>query len=74
MEAEKEVEELKKKYVRGVDEMPAGTFQENEDGTWSEAVPIGWMEEHNKWQRFLFWLSRTPHCSDEAHRRLIARG
>lgn len=28
-----------KRYVRGVDDMPAGTYQENDDGTYSPAQP-----------------------------------
>lgn len=27
------------RYVRGVDDMPAGVYQQNEDGTYSPAVP-----------------------------------
>lgn len=32
------------RYVRGVDEMPDGDYQQNEDGTWSEAVPLAYTE------------------------------
>lgn len=28
-----------KRYVRGVDEIPAGIYQQNDDGTYSEAKP-----------------------------------
>lgn len=49
------------------------TEQQNPDGSWSPAEPLGWMEEHNRWQRFLFWITRTPHCNDEALRRLIEK-
>jgi hypothetical protein len=44
-----------------------GIYQQNQDGTWSPAEPLGWLEEHNRWQRFWLWLLRRPHCSDEAH-------
>jgi hypothetical protein len=44
-----------------------GIYQQNQDGSWSPAEPLGWLEEHNRWQRFWLWLLRRPHCSDEAH-------
>lgn len=50
-----------------------GVYRENPDGSYSPAEPLGWMEEHNRWQRFLFWLTRTPHCNDEAHRRQVEK-
>lgn len=28
------------RYTRGVDEVPAGTYSQNEDGTYSPAVPL----------------------------------
>jgi hypothetical protein len=42
-------------------------YKQNPDGSWSPAEPLGWLEEHNRWQRFWLWLLRRPHCSDEAH-------
>lgn len=48
-------------------------MQQNPDGSWSPAEPLGWMEEHGPVARFIFWALRIPHCNDEAHRRLIER-
>jgi hypothetical protein len=27
------------------------------------AEPVGWQEEHNRWQRFVLWLLRREHCN-----------
>lgn len=40
------------------------TYQQNEDGTWSPAVPMGWMEEHNWFQRLILWVMGRHHCND----------
>lgn len=42
------------------------TFQQNADGSWTPAKPIGWQEEHNLLQRFILWLRRIDHCKDGA--------
>ena len=39
-------------------------YQQNTDGSWSPAEPIGWREEHNPVQRLILWLLRRPHCND----------
>lgn len=38
------------------------THQQNDDGTWGVAEPIGWQEEHGWFARFLFWLRGEGHC------------
>lgn len=40
------------------------TEQQNPDGSWSPAVPLGWMEEHNLIQRAILWLRGVEHCND----------
>lgn len=39
-------------------------YQQNEDGSWTPAQPIGWREEHNWFERLVLWLRRKPHCND----------
>lgn len=42
----------KPRYVRGVDEISAGVYELNEDGTWSPAEPIdfiGWKANLEQW-------------------------
>jgi hypothetical protein len=39
-----------------------GTYRQNDDGSWSPAVPLGIQEEHNRFERLIFWLLRRPHC------------
>jgi hypothetical protein len=31
--------------------------------------PIGWQEEHNRFQRFVLWLLRREHCNDREGQR-----
>lgn len=40
----------------------SGTYQQNPDGSWSPAEPIGWLEEHGIVARFIFWLRGIGHC------------
>jgi hypothetical protein len=50
----------------------SGMYQQNDDGTWSPAAPIGWQEEHNALARFVLWLRGLEHCNDregQKHRR-----
>ena len=42
----------------------AYNMQQNDDGTWSEAQPIGWQEEHSLLQRFVLWVRGVEHCND----------
>lgn len=46
-----------------------GVFRENEDGSYSPAEPIGWLEEHNWLQRFIFWVRGIEHCNDREGQR-----
>lgn len=41
-----------------------GVERQNDNGSWSPAEPLGWLEEHNRFQRFIFWLRRIEHCND----------
>lgn len=43
--------------------------KQNADGTWSLAEPIGWLEEHGWFARFVFWLRRIEHCNDREGQR-----
>lgn len=45
------------KYRRGIDPMPDGNYQENEDGTWSPAVPLG-IVGPTSWREWLLGLFR----------------
>lgn len=38
------------------------TYRQNDDGSWSPAEPIGWLEEHGPVARFVFWLRGIGHC------------
>ena len=40
------------------------TMQQNPDGTWSPAQPIGWREEHGWFARLIFRLRGIEHCND----------
>jgi len=46
-----------------------GVYQQNKDGSWTRAKPIGWREEHNLFQRLVFWLRRIEHCNDREAQR-----
>lgn len=41
------------------------TWQQNPDGSWTPATPIGWQEEHNWLQRLVFWVRGVKHCPEE---------
>lgn len=43
--------------------------QQNPDGSWSPAEPIGWQEEHNRLGRFILWLRGVEHCNDREGQR-----
>ena len=47
---------------------PAMTYQQNTNGSWSPATPLGWMEEHNRFQRTLLWLLGKGHCGKRGWR------
>lgn len=47
---------------------------QNQDGSWSPIEPMGWQEEHNWLQRFIFWLRRIEHCNDREGQKKIGRG
>jgi hypothetical protein len=36
--------------------------KQNPDGTWSEAEPIGWLEEHNWFERAVLFVLGQGHC------------
>ena len=40
----------------------SGTYQQNEDGRWTLAEPIGWLEEHGFVARVIFWIRGIGHC------------
>lgn len=44
-------------------------YQGNADGSWSKATPIGWTEEHNAFQRLLFWFKGVEHCNGREGRK-----
>jgi len=46
-----------------------GIYQQNPDGSWTPAEPIGWQEEHGWLARFIFWLRRIEHCNDREGQR-----
>jgi hypothetical protein len=43
--------------------------QQNPDGSWSPAEPLGWQEEHNLWQRLVLWVLGREHCNDREGQR-----
>ena len=50
------------------------TYQQNPDGSWAEAQPIGWREEHGWLARLWFWLRHVEHCpSADDRRREVSR-
>ena len=44
-------------------------YQQNPDGSWSPATPLGWLEEHGRLGRFVFWLRGIEHCNDREGQR-----
>jgi hypothetical protein len=44
------------------------TMQQNPDGSWSPAVPLGWLEEHNAVQRLILLLLGRGHCGKRGWR------
>jgi len=36
--------------------------RQNDDGSWSPAEPIGWLEEHNLFARVILFILGRPHC------------
>lgn len=49
--------------------MSDGIYQQNPDGSWVLAEPEGWLEEHDRLSRFLFWVRGIEHCNDRAGQR-----
>ena len=43
----------------------SGVYQQNPDGGWTPATPIGWREEHGRFARLIFWLRGINHCDLE---------
>lgn len=43
-------------------------YQQNEDGSWSEAKPLGWLEEHSLLTRLIFKLRGVSHCGKKGWR------
>lgn len=39
-------------------------YQQNDDGSWTPAQPIGWREEHNLLERLILWVRGIEHCND----------
>jgi hypothetical protein len=48
---------------------PPQIYQQNADGSWTEAEPLGWLEEHNWLQRLIFWVRGIEHCNDREGQR-----
>lgn len=46
-----------------------GMYQQNPDGSWVPAQPLGWMEEHGPVARLIFWLRGVEHCNDREGQR-----
>ncbi len=40
-----------------------------EGGAWVPVQPIGWREEHTRFQRFLLWVLGREHCNDREGQR-----
>lgn len=49
--------------------MKGGTYQQNPDGSWTPAQPIGWREEHGLLARLVFWIRGVEHCNDREGQR-----
>lgn len=47
---------------------PAANFQQDPDGSWTPAQPLGWAEEHTRLERFVFWLRGVGHCGKPGRR------
>jgi hypothetical protein len=39
-------------------------YRQNSDGSWTPAQPLGWLEEHNWFQRLVLRLRGIEHCND----------
>jgi hypothetical protein len=48
-------------------------MQQNPDGSWSPAEPIGWQEEHGPLARLLFRARGIEHCNDREGQRRRTR-
>ena len=46
-----------------------GVYRQNDDGTYSPAMPMGLVEEHGWFARLVFWLRRIEHCNDREGQR-----
>lgn len=44
------------------------TDQQNPDGSWSPATPLGWLEEHNIVQRLILAVLGRGHCGKRGWR------
>jgi hypothetical protein len=44
------------------------TMQQNPDGSWSPATPLGWLEEHNAVQRLILFVLGRGHCGKRGWR------
>ena len=44
-------------------------YQHNADGSWTPAERVGWMEEHNRFQRVVLFILGVGHCGKPGWRR-----
>lgn len=47
----------------------AKVMQQNPDGSWTEAQPIGWLEEHGRLARVIFAVIGVSHCGRKGWRK-----
>lgn len=45
------------------------TLRQNEDGTWGEAAPLGWQEEHTGLAQKILGLLGISHCGKRGWRK-----
>lgn len=45
------------------------TYRQNDDGSWSPAEPIGWLEEHGPIARLILLIRGRGHCGKRGWRK-----
>jgi len=45
------------------------TYRQNDDGSWTPAEPLGWLEEHARFARIVLALLGIGHCGKKGWRR-----